>query len=382
MNWFDFEGKRIVILGLARQGLALARYFVRNGATVVISDAAPADRLQSEIDMLKDLPVELELGGHPESLLDGCDLLCLSGGVPPQLAIVQSAIARGIRLSNDSLLTMQLCRQHGLGPVIAVTGSSGKTTTTTLVGEMLAAGGIRVHVGGNIGIPLIDRLRTIGAGEPIVLEMSSFQLELFDPAIAYGPLDGVGPDIVAILNITPNHLDRHGTMAAYAGAKLNLLSCLPTEAAVVLSADDPVTAELIDARSALSADRAQSADLGLPAQWGLRELLADASDLLAERNAEIVPFSCLKVQPGGAWCQDDMLVSQGDPVCSRGDVKLRGIHNVSNLLAAMAIARRAGASLEGDAQCGDQLCRRFAPTRNREHCQWRHMGERQHRDLA
>ncbi len=141
MNWFDFAGKQVVILGLARQGLALARYFARNGADVVVSDAASAEQLQPEIEALKDLPVKLVLGGHPLSLLDEADLLCLSGGVPPQLEIVQTAIARGIRLSNDSLLTMQLCRLHGLGPIIAVTGSSGKTTTTMLVGEMLAAGG-------------------------------------------------------------------------------------------------------------------------------------------------------------------------------------------------------------------------------------------------
>jgi UDP-N-acetylmuramoylalanine--D-glutamate ligase len=108
---------------------------------ILVSDSAPTEQLQPEIGALADLPIKLALGGHPISLLDGTDLLCLSGGVPPQLEIVQTAIARGIRLSNDSLLTMQLCRQHGLGPIIAVTGSSGKTTTATLVGEMLAASG-------------------------------------------------------------------------------------------------------------------------------------------------------------------------------------------------------------------------------------------------
>jgi UDP-N-acetylmuramoylalanine--D-glutamate ligase len=252
------SGKRIVILGLARQGLALARFLVANGAQVTISDATPAERLAAEVARLGDLPVELALGGHPLTLLDGCDLLCLSGGVPPQIVIVQEAIARGVPLSNDSLLTFQLARRRGLGPLAAITGSSGKTTTTSLVGEMLKASGHTVHVGGNIGAPLIDRLDGIRAGEPIVLELSSFQLELFDPALAWGELDGVGPDVAAILNVTPNHLDRHPGMAAYAAAKFNLLRTLPAGASLVLSADDPVTAALL----------AQDCGRGAPARAG------------------------------------------------------------------------------------------------------------------
>lgn len=151
MEHSAFSGKRIVILGMARQGQALARFFVAAGADVTIGDATPADKLGAEVQ-LESLPVKLALGGHPLSLLDGCDLLCLSGGVPAQLPFVQAAI-RHIPLSNDSLLTIQLASQAGLGPVVAITGSSGKTTTTTLVGLMLSAGGKPVHVGGNIGVP-------------------------------------------------------------------------------------------------------------------------------------------------------------------------------------------------------------------------------------
>ena len=181
----SFAGKKVIVLGLARQGLALARFFVAEGAQVVVSDRANAEKLQTELDTLGDLPLTLVLGGHPLSLLDDCDLLCLSGGVPPQSELVQTAIARGIPLSNDSLLTMQRARQLGLGPLIAITGSSGKTTTTTLVGLMLTASGKRVHVGGNIGTPLLDRLQTIQPGDCIVLELSSFQLELFDPTLVW-----------------------------------------------------------------------------------------------------------------------------------------------------------------------------------------------------
>ncbi len=339
---FDFRNRKVVILGLARQGSALARFFAQHGARVVISDNAPAEQLQREIDALGALPVELALGGHPMTLLDGCDLLCLSGGVPPQIDIVQAAIGRGIRLSNDSLLTFQLARQMGLGPLVAITGSSGKTTTTTLTGLMLAAsapaGQPAVHVGGNIGEPLIDRLERIVPGDRIVLELSSFQLELFDPALAWGEVAEVGPDVAAILNITPNHLDRHPTMAAYAEAKFNLLRSLPAGATVVVNADDPVTA-----RATMGAAPACAPDV--PPEWLLEAALADAEAALAHGQATVVPFSRRHALTAGAWLDGDTLRYNRQAICRRDEVKLRGDHNISNLLAAAAISGAAGATV-------------------------------------
>lgn len=337
----EFAGKTVVILGLARQGIALARFFAKAGARTIVSDAAAADALATEIDKLADLPVELALGGHPLSLLEDCDLLCLSGGVPPQLPIVQQAIAQGIPLSNDSLLTFQLVRDSQLGPVIAITGSSGKTTTTTLVGQMLAAAGKTVHVGGNIGTPLIDRLQTIVPGDCIVIELSSFQLELFDPTLALGTLDELGPDVAAILNITPNHLDRHADMAAYASAKFNLLRHLRLEGQVVLSADDPVTARL--ARDSWSGQQAT-----LPSQWHLNHVIASVqSGLPAEMPSaqRLIPFSRRGTLSFGAWLEGDTLYYNGEVICRRQEIKLRGEHNVSNILAAAAISGAAGATV-------------------------------------
>ncbi|MBK8800313.1 MAG: hypothetical protein IPM07_30250 [Anaerolineales bacterium] len=181
----DFRGQRIVILGLARQGLPW-RAFTRAGAQVTISDAASEEKLAADIARLGDLPVKLVLGGHPPELLDACDLLCLSGGVPAQLGIVQEAIRRGIPLSNDSLLTLQLARQRELGPIVAITGSSGKTTTTTLVGLMLGQAA-SASTSAATSAPLIDSLDAIAPGDRIVLELSSFHLELFDPALGLGP---------------------------------------------------------------------------------------------------------------------------------------------------------------------------------------------------
>lgn len=335
---FDFAGKRIVILGLARQGLALARFFVSQGAQVVVSDAAPAEQLQPEIEALGALPVELVLGGHPVTLLDGCDLLCLSGGVPPQIDLVQRAVARGIRLSNDSLLTVQLARRQGLGPIIAITGSSGKTTTTTLVGLMLAAAGKRVHVGGNIGTPLLDRLESVVPGDPIVLELSSFQLELFDPTLAWGDLTGSGPDVAAILNVTPNHLDRHASMAEYAAAKFNLLHHLPAGAPVVLNADDAVTGQVASCRLQVAAPP-------LPDSWQVEAAVAEAQASIVRSSSSVICFSTQQPLPGGAWLDGEMLVSNGQSFAKRREVKLRGDHNVGNLLAAAAISGAAGVQL-------------------------------------
>ncbi len=340
MNPAIFQGKRIVILGLARQGTALARFFARQGTLVTVSDLAPEERLQAELATLEGLPVERVLGEHPMRLLDGCDLLCLSGGVPPQIPFVQEAIRRGIPLSNDSLLTLQMAPC----PVIAITGSSGKTTTTTLVGQMLAeslAGtGRRVHVGGNTGVPLIHRLDQIAPRDWMVLELSSFQLELFDPAFAFGDLRELGPDVAAVLNVTPNHLDRHPNMAAYAGAKLNLLAQLKPSSQVILNRDDPVTQRLAPRDEA-----APQALKELPRSWRLSKLLARAQTLLAELETSPLFFSRESRLEAGAWLDEGQLIYQGQPICSRSQVKLRGDHNVSNLLAAAAISGAAGASV-------------------------------------
>lgn len=338
-----FAGKKVVILGLARQGTALARFFAAARAHVVVSDLAPAEKLQAERAALGDLPVDLVLGSHPPSLLDGCALLCLSGGVPPQNPLVRSAIERGIPLTNDSLLTLQMARLMGLGPTITITGSSGKTTTTTLTGNILAAGHPAVHVGGNIGTPLLDRLAAIAPGAPLVLELSSFQLELFDPLLAWGPLNDLGPDVAALLNITPNHLDRHPNMAAYTEAKLNLLHQMRRGGKVIVNLDDPVTARL--APPGLSGKRKK-----LPLEWELDELLERTQSMMQDRGLEVIPFSRRQPLQSGAWLEDDMLVCQGEPVVQREQILLRGDHNVSNLLAAYAISQTVGAETAAMAQ--------------------------------
>jgi UDP-N-acetylmuramoylalanine--D-glutamate ligase len=317
--------QRVTILGMARQGLAAARYFLDRGAHVTVSDLRPAATLAESCAELQEYAAAhgqsaealcFALGGHPVSLLDATDLLCLSGGVSPAIAIVQEAVARGIPLTNDSLLTLHHCPV----PITGITGSAGKTTTTTLVGLMLAAAGYTVHVGGNIGTPLIDRLGQIQAGDKVVLELSSFQLELYDRS----------PAAAAILNITPNHLDRHPSMSHYAAAKANILRFQEPGNTSVLNADDPYTGLwLAEGRCTIPAG-------------------ADQPAVYFPLRAEVLAFSLNhEVSTGGCLVGDRLIyrcLGQPDAeICRVGDVRLRGRHNLANILAAACLAGAAGA---------------------------------------
>ena len=168
-----WDGKRVVVVGLARQGMALARYLGERGAEVIVSDLKSAEELKPLREELADLPLRYALGGHPPEILEGADLLCLSGGVPADLPLAQQARLRGVALSNDSQLFLEACP----APVVGITGSAGKTTTTELVGRMARAAGNRpVWVGGNIGQPLLEWVDQIQPEDIVVLELSSFQL--------------------------------------------------------------------------------------------------------------------------------------------------------------------------------------------------------------
>ncbi|MDO9299725.1 MAG: Mur ligase family protein, partial [Anaerolineales bacterium] len=219
-NWINTH---VLILGAARQGLALARWLSRHGSHVTLSDSRRLDELASARASLADTDVAWAAGGHPLELLNNTDVLCLSGGVPLTLPIVQEAVKRGIPLSNDTQIFMEVAPCKTIG----ITGSAGKTTTTTLVGEMAkfdrrpqtedrlpsTVHRPRSYVGGNIGDPLINYVDDMTENDLAILEISSFQLEQMT----------ISPNIAAILNITPNHLDRHGTMDAYTAAKARIL---------------------------------------------------------------------------------------------------------------------------------------------------------------
>ncbi|MCY4526936.1 MAG: Mur ligase family protein, partial [Anaerolineaceae bacterium] len=218
----SLQGKRVLVLGYGRQGRALARWLPTRGASGTVRDR------QAGEPGLDELPpgarVEFVSGEHSRELLDETDLICLSGGVPLDAPLVREAQARGIPLANDAQLFLERCP----APVIGITGSAGKTTTTSLVAAMLQAAGRQVWTGGNIGHVLLDDLDSMQAGDVVAMELSSCQLELMTRS----------PQLALVLNVTPNHLDRHGSMAAYAAAKARILEFQGEGDCAILGHDD------------------------------------------------------------------------------------------------------------------------------------------------
>ncbi len=297
--------KRIVILGLARQGEALARFAAQAGAEVVVSDLRAPDALQTSLNRLGDLPLRFVLGEHPLHLLDGADLLAVSGGVPADAPIVVAARERGIRVTNDALEF----NLRSPAPVIGITGSAGKTTTTSLTGAMGRADHMQTWIGGNIGRPLIIDLAQMTQDDLVVQELSSFQLEIWSEA--WGNDDAPSPSVAAVLNVTPNHLDRHKTLESYATAKANLLKQQKGDGVAVLCADD---------RGAMA--------LAKHVQGRLRTFsLRGAVDDGAYAHA-----GQIRLRSGG----------KDREVCQLGEIRLRGEHNVLNVLAAVTLADSAG----------------------------------------
>jgi UDP-N-acetylmuramoylalanine--D-glutamate ligase len=223
-NW---QGKRILVIGAARQGMAASHFLAAHGAHVILNDRQPPEKFHDSLAVLDKLGIEYHFGSHPLELLEGVDLICISGGVPLELPLIQAALQKGIPLSNDSQIFMQAVPAHVLG----ITGSAGKTTTTTLCGEIAKAAVSsprHVWVGGNIGFPLIESLEKMKAEDWAVVEFSSFQLELMT----------VSPHVAVVLNITPNHLDRHKTMQAYTAAKAHILLHQKSDDFAILNRDD------------------------------------------------------------------------------------------------------------------------------------------------
>ncbi|MCC6499185.1 MAG: UDP-N-acetylmuramoyl-L-alanine--D-glutamate ligase [Anaerolineales bacterium] len=321
-NWKD---KRVLILGAARQGLALARWLSLHGARVTVSDLRGADELRVARESLAEYQIDWALGGHPLELLDAMDVLCLSGGIPLTLPIVMEAGKRGIPLTNDSQIFMEVVPCKTIG----VTGSAGKTTTTTLVGNMaklafkdegkrmkdesllsskeIHPSSFTTHpsafVGGNLGDPLLKYVDEMKPDDLAVLELSSFQLEQMTRS----------PNIAAVLNVTPNHLDRHGTMEAYTAAKSRILEFQAQDDVAVLGRDDAGAWSLREkVKGTLMTFSLKTLDAGL-----------DGAYLDAGR---------LNLREGGARV----------PLMPRENIRLRGDHNVANALAAFAIGHAAG----------------------------------------
>jgi UDP-N-acetylmuramoylalanine--D-glutamate ligase len=219
-----------LVVGAARSGVAVANHLARHGERVIVADLKPETELQEAVAQLpKD--AELRLGGYDDSVLAGVNVVYASPGVPWDAALLQRARDRGIKVSSEIDLFLQLCR----GTVIGITGTNGKTTTTALTGEVLAAGQRPVIVGGNIGDTVLDRVEEITDRHWVVLELSSFQLESVErPHLHVG----------VILNITPDHLDRHRTIERYVDLKARAVQFAEPDDFAVLNRHDPLVREL------------------------------------------------------------------------------------------------------------------------------------------
>jgi UDP-N-acetylmuramoylalanine--D-glutamate ligase len=292
----ELKGKIVVVVGLGRSGSAAARLLTALGAVVRVTDRRTRLELIEEIKKLDDLPVELNLGGHPATVFSGAALAVVSPGVP-----LSSLKDCPVSLIGE----VELAYRHLATPVVAITGTNGKSTTTALVGEMLKAWGKRVFVGGNLGTPLCEAALSAlqkGVGlDWIVAELSSFQLEA---------VETFRPRIAVLLNATPNHLDRYKTFSDYLSAKLRIFSRQTENDWAVVNGDDPA---LRPVRSML--------------------------------KARVVSFSRIERPEGGFWVEGDQLVSGLDgrrPLIHRSEILLRGEHNLSNVLAACATAQLAG----------------------------------------
>lgn len=294
----DLKNKRVLVVGLGRSGAAAAFFLQEHGAKVTVSDTKTEVQLQSEVAALLDRGVSIEAGRHGERTFRDQDLIVVSPGVPSEQPQLQHARTLGIPVIGEVELAFRFLQ----GKVIAITGSNGKTTTTSMVGEILSKSGKKTLVGGNIGTPVISLAGKSSAETFVVLEISSFQLETIEQFC---------PWIAAILNITPDHLDRHHTFDAYVAAKARIFENQKQSDCGVLNADDPACVALKD-----------------------------------QIKGSVYWFSRKRELETGAFLRGDHVVfrhkGQEQAVLSRSDIQLKGAHNLENVLAAVTIAMLAG----------------------------------------
>src|SRR5713101_5517847 len=222
----EINNKRVLVVGLGKSGVASALFLKARGARVTVSDAKPEDELGEEIPILLDHGIAVETGGHGERTFRGQDLIVVSPGV----AIDSPPLVQARTLGETVIGETELAAQFLPGRIVAITGSNGKTTTTTLAGEIVAAGGYPTLVGGNIGTPAISLVERATPETIVVLEVSSFQLET---------IQTFRPKVAMVLNVTPDHLDRHRTFEVYVDAKSRIFENQQASDFAVLNMDDP-----------------------------------------------------------------------------------------------------------------------------------------------
>ena len=337
----ELTGKKVTIVGLARSGAGAARLLARTGARVTVTDRKSEHELS---DTVMNLPSSVRycLGGHPAGIFDTADLIVVSPGVPLDIRPLAEARAKGKRIIGELELAYQIIEQqhtHGEGlqvagkntiPFFAVTGSNGKSTTTTLLNHMLVKGGSRTMFGGNIGNALTEEICGIleggrGSGlsawpDAVVAEISSFQLEA---------IERFRPDVAAILNITPDHLDRYHSMEEYGAAKAGIFRNQQPSDFLVLNADDPETMRLYETR--------------IKGKGGRPRVIffsrVQEVEGLFMKNGSVMVLSPL------------LRAEHAVTLVSAADIRIKGVHNLENAMAASAMALLAGCPVRAVADC-------------------------------
>jgi len=285
----DVKGKRVLVVGLGKSGIASALFLADHGARVAVSDTKSEEELHHEIPQLLDRGIVVEAGYHNERTFKEQELIVISPGVPFDVPQLEQARRAGIPVIGE----VELAARYLKGQIVAITGSNGKTTTTTLAGEIIAAGGKRTLVGGNIGTPAISFVETATDDTWVVLEVSSFQLET---------IETFHPKIAVVLNVTPDHLDRHHTFENYAAAKARIVENQTAADFAVLNADDPTCAAMA-----------------------------------AKTKAAVYWFSRQHLVEHGAFVRgDDIIWRDADreqTIMPVAEIGLKGAHNVENVLA-------------------------------------------------
>jgi UDP-N-acetylmuramoylalanine--D-glutamate ligase len=293
----DLKNKRVLVVGLGKSGLSAAMFLRGQGARVTVSDTRSAVALEKEIPALLEAGIMVESGGHGLLTFRRQDLIVISPGVPMDTPEVKQVVAFGLPVIGE----LELASRYLQGRVVAITGSNGKTTTTTLVGQIFSDAGVPTLVGGNIGLPVIDLVAKSTPETVSVLEVSSFQLET---------VEEFHPKIAVILNITPDHLDRHGSFESYAAAKARITERQTAEDFLILNAEDN-----------------------------------EAQMVALKTRAQIYWFSGRRPIKQGAFVHGESILflaregAKAEPVMPVSEIHLKGSHNVENVLAAVCAAR-------------------------------------------
>lgn len=294
---FDLNGKRVLVIGLARTGVATSLFCARREAIVTAVDTRPESELAEIATKLRAARISLQLGGYTEKILDGQDLVVPSPGVPADSAILKAARANNIPVWSE----IELADRFLNGRLVGITGSNGKTTTTSLIEHILKNSGFSTLLAGNIGTPLIDVVEQTTDQTITVAELSSFQLEL---------IETFRPNIGVFLNLTPDHLDRHGSMEAYAAAKARIFEKQTAADFAILNADDP------------------------------------ASTPYAPTKPKVFWFSRKQRVAQGAFLRGEEIVfrhhGEEEIILKQSEIPLPGAHNLENALAAVVATRLAG----------------------------------------